>query len=132
MIILIKIFRIQLIGKLYGKLNEIGISKDKLSSALKNRVVVYMGGGSTFRRIINELTPFTEVHFLDSSIWKEEQVTDKSKVNNLSKLLSVSYGLASAKDDDVVKLDSIENIFGMVSKSASERVQDRYVDKDMC
>ncbi len=122
----------QLIGKLYGKLNEIGISKDKLSSALKNRVVVYMGGGSTFRRIINELTPFTEVHFLDSSIWKEEQVTDKSKVNNLSKLLSVSYGLASAKDDDVVKLDSIENIFGMVSKSASERVQDRYVDKDMC
>lgn len=122
----------KLVGFLYGKLTEIGISKKNLSEALKNRAIVYMGGGSSFTSIITELGPFNEIHMLDSSIWKEEQVADKSSVGDLSRLLSISYGLASAKNDDEVKLYSIKNIFGMASNNKKESPQDRYVDKDMC
>ena len=122
----------KLVGFLYGKLSEIGISKKNLSEALKNRAIVYMGGGSSFTSIITELGPFNEIHMLDSSIWKEEQVADKSSVGDLSRLLSISYGLASAKNDDEVKLYSIKNIFGMASNNKKESPQDRYVDKDMC
>ena len=122
----------ELVRLLYTKHSEIGISKEYLSNALKNRAIVYMGGGSSFTSIITELGPFSEIHMLDSSIWKEEQVADKSSVGRLSKLLSISYGLASANNDDKVKLYSIKNIFGMAEKGKRETPQDRYVDKDMC
>lgn len=121
----------KLIETLYNKLTKTIISKSNLSEALKNRIIVYMGGGSIFNNITKEHRPFTEVHRIDKSIWKEEQVKDKSEVERICTLLSVSYGLVSARDDKEVELYSIESIFGKVPLKADKDTENRYVDKDM-
>ena len=121
----------ELITTLYAKLSKTVLSKDRLSAALKDRILVYMGGGSTFSIVTNEHQPFTDVRQIDKSIWKEEQVKDKSEVEKLSTLLSVSFGLVSAKDDDEVELYSMESIFGEVPLKADMARESRYVDKDM-
>lgn len=121
----------KLISILYSKLSKTAISKNRLTAALKDRILVYMGGGSTFSNVTNEHQPFTDVRRIDQTIWKEEQVKDKPEVEKLCTLLSVSFGLVSAKDDDEVELYSMESIFGEVPLKSDTTIGNRYVDKDM-
>lgn len=121
----------KLITMLYAKLSKTILGKDRLSAALKDRILVYMGGGSTFSNVTKEHQPFTDVRRIEKTIWKEEQVKDKSEVEKLCTLLSVSFGLVSAKDDDEVELYSMESIFGEVPLKADQARESRYVDKDM-
>ena len=120
-----------LLKKLRTMLSDKDVPKSSLTEALENRIIVYMGGGSTVNSVTLEHLYFTDVRRIDESIWKEEQVKDKSDVERLCKVLSVSYGLVSANDDDEVELYPMESIFGNLPHKKDISIYNRYIDKDM-
>lgn len=119
-----------LVKKLLHKITtETNIPKENLLKSLKERIVVYAGGGSSYRRLTNPISYFTDVHKIGADMWKEERIVDKDKVQNLCFLLTTAYGLSLAKDESDVKLCPLECIFdGFAGKTEVSRGY--FIDKD--
>ena len=80
------------------------IPVQNLRDALKNRILVYSGGGSTYSFLTKPISTFTDVRVIDSKIWNEENVKDKKTVSQLSELLTTAYGLSVSDEDNKVIL----------------------------
>lgn len=118
-------------GELYQKLSrETSIDKGNLTAALANRILVYNGGGSTFRSLTVETGTFTDVVLVNEDMWKTENVKEKDIVAPISPLLNTSYGLSVGKNDDRIPLCEFSELFGNL-RSEGKADKD-YVDKDMC
>lgn len=110
--------------------NETSIPVQNLRDALKDRILVYSGGGSTYSFLTRPIDTFTDVRMIDSSIWREENVKDKSVVSKLSLLLTTAYGLSVSKDDEEVKLKSYTSLFAHLPKKYERTIQE--ISKDQC
>ena len=119
-----------LIKKLLSKIKTTGVYKDNLMASLKDRIIVYAGGGSIYKSIANEIPYFSEVYKISSEMWKEETIADKKSVQDICFLLTIAYGLSLADEESDVKLCSIESIFDHFCNS-NESPIDRYIDKEM-
>ena len=109
---------------------ETNIPVQRLWDALKDRILVYSGGGSTYSFLTKPIDTFTDIHIIDASIWNEENVKDKSVVSPLSVLLTTAYGLSVSKDDEEVVLKKYSILFAHL---ADERtIEDREISKDQC
>jgi hypothetical protein len=98
---------------------------------LKNRILVYNGGGSTYKFLTVPISYFSDVKLIDGSIWKEENMKDKSTVSKLCLLLTTAYGLSVSNDDHDVKLKKFTSLFShLKSDGDSTRIQE--IDKDVC
>lgn len=109
---------------------ETSIPVQNLKDALKDRILVYSGGGSTYDFLTRPIDTFTDVRKIDASIWREENVKDKSVVSNLSLLLTTAYGLSVSKDDKEVKLKSYSSLFSHLPKKYERTIQE--ISKDQC
>ena len=119
-----------LIKKLISRLStETKIPKEFLLSRLIDRTVVYAGGGSIYTNLSTPVSYFTEIHRINSNMWKEERITDKSAVIDACYLLTVAYGLSLAEKESDVKLCSLESIFTHLSGN-KEDFGDKFIDKD--
>ena len=83
---------------------ETSISVKNLMDALQDKILVYSGGGSTYKFLTKEISTFTDVRTIDASIWNEENIKDKAKVSRLSVLLTTAYGLSVCNSDENVEL----------------------------
>jgi hypothetical protein len=110
--------------------DETSIPVQNLRDALKDRILVYSGGGSTYDFLTRPIDTFTDVRMIDSSIWREENVKDKSAVSKLSLLLTTAYGLSVSKDDEEVKLKSYSSLFAHLPKKHESTIQE--ISKDQC
>lgn len=110
--------------------DETSISVQNLRDALRDRILVYSGGGSTYDFLTRPIDTFTDVRMIDSSIWREENVKDKSAVSKLSLLLTTAYGLSVSKDDEEVKLKSYSSLFAHLPKKHESTIQE--ISKDQC
>ena len=109
---------------------ETSIPVQNLKDALKDRILVYSGGGSTFSFLTKPIDTFTDVRVMDGSIWNEENVKDKAVVSKLSVLLTTAYGLSVSDKDEDVKLKSYSTLFDHLPKKHQKEIQE--VSKDQC
>ena len=110
---------------------ETNIPAKNLRDALRNRILVYNGGGSTYRFLTVPISYFSDVKLIDASIWKEENMQDKSAVSKLCLLLTTAYGLSVSDDDKNVKLKKFTSLFEGLS-SDDDRTFIHEIDKDVC
>lgn len=109
---------------------ETSIPVSNLYDALKDRVLVYNGGGSTLPFLTVPILDFTDVKLIDASMWKEENMKDIEKVAPLCQLLTTAYGLSIGENDEDVKLCMFTSLFKNLSKSDEE--SSTMIDKDYC
>lgn len=110
---------------------ETNIPAKNLRDALRNRILVYNGGGSTYRFLTVPISYFSDVKLIDASIWKEENMKDKSAVSKLCLLLTTAYGLSVSDDDKNVKLKKFTSLFeGLASDDDRNIIHE--IDKDVC
>ena len=109
---------------------ETSIPVQNLRDALKDRILVYSGGGSTYNFLTKPIETFTDVRVVDSKIWNEENVKDKSDISQLSVLLTTAYGLSVSNDDSEVKLKSYSTLFSHLPKKIDYDIKE--ISKDVC
>lgn len=106
------------------------IQKSNLLNALKDKVLVYNGGGSTFSELTTPIYLFTDVKIADKNLWEEESVKEKSKVGKYFNLLTTAYGLSVCHDDNEVVLCDFDSIFARFTNN--EKYEREEIDKDVC
>lgn len=109
---------------------ETSIPVKNLRDALKDRILVYSGGGSTYDFLTKPIDTFTDIHVIDGSIWSEENVKDKTVVSQLSVLLTTAYGLSVSVSDADVKLKSYSSLFSHLPKKYERTIEE--ISKDQC
>ena len=119
-----------LINNLFKIRKDKGIFKSSLNAHLKDRIIVYSGGGSTYDFLNTAIHSFTDLKVIDASIWREENIKDKTKVSKLSGLLTTAYGLSVCKDDKEVQLEPFDTLFSHISGSGYRGTKE--IDKDVC
>jgi hypothetical protein len=124
----------EIIYNLERKLIEIvrdrGILKSNLFKALKDRILVYNGGGSTYPEISTPINLFSDVIIADAELWSEEIVKIKTEVGKLFNLLTTAYGLSVSEDDNDVVLCDIDTL--LAPSVNNERNERQEIDKDLC
>jgi len=110
--------------------NETSIPVQNLRDALKDRILVYSGGGSTFDFLTKSIDTFTDIRIIDASIWNEENIKDKAAVAKLSLLLTTAYGLSVSVSDEDVKLKSYHSLFAHLPKKHENTIEE--ISKDQC
>lgn len=115
---------------LIGLLRNSGIHKSNLLAALKDRILVYNGGGSTYEQLTTPIYLFTDVKVIDEEMWAEEMVKEKRKVSKIFNLLTTAYGLSVSLDDHDVVLCDFDSIFAPYYKVKKNEKDE--IDKDVC
>ena len=118
-----------LVDNLSSIVTSRGIFKSHLLNALRDRILVYNGGGSSYPEISNSIYLFTDVKVADAELWSEEIIKDKKKVSKLFNLLTTAYGLSVSENDSEVILCDFDTIISNKNNSNSERNE---IDKDVC
>lgn len=85
----------------------------RLKDALKNRPVVYTGGGSTLSRLRIPYNGFAEVHMISYDNWKKSLFDDEEMFKNskLCSVLSTAYGLSISVTNDNIEKKPFRDIF---------------------
>lgn len=109
---------------------RIGILRSNLFQALKDRIVVYNGGGSTYLELSTPISRFTDVKVAGADLWAEEIVKDKKKVEKFFNLLTTAYGLSVSEDDNDVVLCDFDKLLTPTEKE--KRYGKDEIDKDVC
>lgn len=115
---------------LIGMARQRGLQKSNLLSALRDRILVYNGGGSIYDELTTPILYFTDVNVADDKLWAEEMIKDKRKVGKFFNLLTTSYGLAVSEEDSEIVLCDYENLF--TQNNNEKRYGKDEIDKDVC
>lgn len=109
------------------------IPVSELNAALKDRVIIYNGGGSTYSFLTNPVLDFTDVKLLTANVWKEENIIEKSIVGDMCNLLATAYGLSLGEDDKDVKLGDFKTLFyGLHGPEQNSDFDIYFISKDQC
>mgnify|MGYP003482670477 FL=1 len=104
--------------------SQTNLKIERLNAALKNRPLIYSGGGSTFPNVIRVYDGFKELKVISFNEWNQKAVKDISEIKsrNLCPILSTAYGLAISTENDNIKLTPFRDIFKSM-RGASEEVK---------
>lgn len=124
----------KIVGSLVEKLFKLrkgkNVLKSELNAALKDRIIVYSGGGSSFEFLNTAIHSFTDIMLIDADIWKNENIKNKAKVSELRGLLTTAYGLSVCNEDEDVKIEPLDSLLSHITNSDTQGIQT--IDKDMC
>lgn len=92
----------------------------KLFDALKNRPLVYCGGGSTFKNLRECYGGYQDSKLITHKEWKVQSIKDIDEIIDLKlcPILSTSYGLAISTENDDIIMKPLTNIFDNIIKSS--------------
>lgn len=101
------------------------LSLSKLWDALKNRPIIYTGGGSSFSSLRREHLGFKDIIPISHKEWKSENVKDMDKIKSkgLCPILSTAYGLSFGVVDDNIKCEPFREIFENARKKPKEETE---------
>lgn len=85
----------------------------RLRDALKNRPLIYTGGGSTFKEMLKPYMEFKELHTISYDNWKSKLFEDKDLFRDYSlcPVLSTAYGLAISVATDNIEKKPFRDVF---------------------
>lgn len=94
-----------------------------LEDALKNRPLIYCGGGSTFRPLQKEYACFTDRKMITYKDWDIKAVDDAKEIIDLGlvPILSTAYGLAISVENDNIIQKPFRDICEGLRKAEEER-----------
>ena len=103
--------------------HQTSLSIKLLEDALKNRPLIYCGGGSTFRLLQKEYSCFTDKKMITYKDWDIKAVEDAKEIIDLGlvPILSTSYGLAISVEDDNITQKPFRDICEGLRKAEEER-----------
>ena len=93
------------------------LNVEKLKKVLRNRPIIFCGGGSTFGRLRRGYAGFTELHLVSEKEWDARSVTDMPDITakKLCPILSTAYGLAISRANDEIKMKPFNDLFAHMS-----------------
>lgn len=97
--------------KLQKEFEYIGLPLSRLSDALKDRTIVYSGGGSTSDELCGGIRCFTDVKKVSSDIWRGYMIENEMEVKSLAHILTTALGLAVPRLDENIPVFPIGDIF---------------------
>lgn len=85
----------------------------RLKDALRNRPLIYCGGGSTIRKLRRAYCDFTDCKQVSAQHWKREKVAGMEQIEflGLCPILSTAYGLAISVAHDNIRRLPLADIF---------------------
>lgn len=83
----------------------------KLTNALKNRTVIYSGGGSTYNELRLPVDKFSDIMHINPKVWEGMTIDEIEKYLPLCPIISTSLGLSISEQDDKVELSTVDEIF---------------------
>ena len=100
-----------LVKKLRRNFEKTGFPINKLTDALKNRIVIYSGGGSTYEQLRRDILTFSDVKHMSNKIWEGMTIDEINSLVSLCPILSTSLGLSISEASDNVQLSTTEKMF---------------------
>lgn len=100
---------------------QTGLEIRRLRDALRNRPLIYTGGGSTFKELLYPYIEFKELHTISYNNWKSKLFDDDElfKNSSLCPVLSTAYGLAISVATDEISMKPFRDVFEL-SRGAQE------------
>lgn len=94
----------------------------RLNDALKNRPLIYCGGGSTFKQLQRSYCGFYDKKLISHQEWNIKSIKDINDIikKGLCPILSTSYGLSISVATDNIKKKSFRDIFDNIRKATEE------------
>lgn len=88
-------------------------NKAKLLKTLKNRPIIYTGGGSTIGILRRAYGDFQEIHTIDYGSWKSKEFDGKEIFSQkaMCPILSTAYGLSISVANDDIERKPFRDIF---------------------
>lgn len=92
---------------------QTGLQVHRLLDALKNRPLVYCGGGSTFKNLRVSYGGYQDRKQISHKEWKMEAIKDIDEIIDyeLCPILSTAYGLAISTENDNIIMKPFKDIF---------------------
>jgi hypothetical protein len=92
---------------------QTSLNKDRLLDALKNRPLVYCGGGSTFPSLRRTHSEYKELKQISEKEWNTKSISQLNEIRSLGlfPILSTAYGLAISTENDNIKMKPFRDIF---------------------
>jgi len=92
---------------------QTGLNIHRLLDALKNRPLVYCGGGSTFAFLRVNYGGFNDKKQISHRDWNAKSIKDIEEIvdNELCPILSTAYGLAISTENDNISMKPFKDIF---------------------
>ena len=99
------------LNKEYQK--QCGLKIERLVDALKNRPIIYSGGGSSFEKLRKSYGGFKDIIYVSDKEWKRNAVSELNTIQSLGlcPILSTSYGLSISVINDDIKCEPFRDIF---------------------
>lgn len=105
--------------------SQTNLEISRLRNALKNRPLIYTGGGSTFNELLKPYQEFKEIHTISYDNWKSKLFEDDELFSNraLCPVLSTAYGLSISVATDEITQKPFRDIFELCrgAKEESEK-----------
>lgn len=92
---------------------QTGLNMHRLLDALKNRPLVYCGGGSTFKTLRVSYGGYQDKKQISHKEWNMKNIQDMDEIINgeLCPILSTAYGLAISTENDNITMKPFRDIF---------------------
>ena len=92
---------------------QTGLSMHRLLDALKNRPLVYCGGGSTFKTLRVSYGGYQDKKQISHKEWNVKSIKDIDEIidEELCPILSTAYGLAISTENDNIVMKPFRDIF---------------------
>lgn len=101
---------------------QTSLSMHRLLDALKNRPLVYCGGGSTFKTLRVSYGGYQDKKQISHKEWNMKSIRDMDEIidERLCPILSTAYGLAISTENDNIKMKPFKDIFEGIRGSEEE------------
>lgn len=88
-----------------------GYNKRAFLDAIRNRPVVYSGGGSNDPRLRQSILESTDIKFIDKQFLEITNIIDEHRINIPYSVLATSFGLSIQRQDDNILMSNKEDLF---------------------
>ena len=102
--------------------NQTSLDQRRLLDALKNRPLVYCGGGSTFKTLRVSYEGYKDKKLISHQEWDVKSIKDIEDIIELKlcPILSTAYGLAISTENDNIVMKPLKDIFENIRGAEEE------------
>lgn len=100
--------------------NSTKLKRDRASQALKNRLIIYTGGGSAFSSLRRAYGGFTDIKHITVNEWGTYSFDDMEDIIKLCPILSTVFGLSISATSDKIKTKPLKDLFKHIKDAEEE------------
>lgn len=104
-----------------------GLPLSRLTDALKNRPIVFCGGGSLYQNMRIPVSNFSDLRLIDKNLLNIRTIRNRNFDDRLFTILATSYGLSIPLENNIA-ITPIENVFDHIEAPRKDRWEDDRYD----